>query len=78
MKKRNKFSIIEDVVKNQQCTKISMLVGTKRRTVLLDYQTANLLLNLFNNAPLENRTKLEALGWDRLCNMAWATQGKNA
>lgn len=71
MKRRSKFTIIEDVVTNQQCTKISMLVGTKRRTILLDYQTASLLLKLFNNAPVENKTKLEALGWDRLCNMAW-------
>jgi hypothetical protein len=69
---KSKLDIINDVINNQQYTKISMLLGTKRKTVILDFQTANLLKKLFDTSPTENIGKLQKLGWDRLCNMAWS------
>lgn len=78
MNKRSKYAIIETVVKEHQYTKISILMGTKRKSIILDVQTANLLYKLFNEAPPENKTKLEALQWHRLCNMAWSlVEGKS-
>lgn len=70
--RRTKLEIVKQVVEEQQCTKIKMLVGTKARTVLLDMTTASKILKLFTNAPLANIEKINALSWDRLCNMAWA------
>jgi peptidyl-tRNA hydrolase len=72
--KRSKLDIIKSVVSDHQYTKISMLLGTTRKKVILDVQTANLLLKLFQNAPQENISKLEALPWDRLCNLAWGVK----
>lgn len=72
MKKLKKLQIIEKVVTEHQAVKISMLLGTTRKKIWLDAQTANLLLKLFKAAPSENKEKLEALPWDRLCNLAWS------
>lgn len=72
--KRSKLEIIKNVVNENQYTKISMLLGTTRKKVILDIQTANLLLKLFQSAPQENISKLEALTWDRLCNLAWGVK----
>ena len=72
MKRLSKLDIIKRVVEEQQCVKISMVIGvSKRRMVWLDIQTANLLLKVFERAPMENKTKLEALPWDRLVSLGW-------
>ena len=67
----SKLQIIEKCVREQQYTKVSMLIGTKRRKIILDVTTANLLLKMFQSAPINNISKLEALTWDRLVNLAW-------
>lgn len=78
-KRRSKLEIIKSVVENQQATKIRMVLGTgKSRTILLDYQTANLLLKVLNEAPPENLAKLQQLPWDRLCNLAWSLAKRSA
>lgn len=69
---RTKLEIIKSVVENHQYEKIKMHVGNKSKTVILDAVTANRLFKMLNDAPPENLTKLQALAWDRLCNMAWA------
>lgn len=70
-KRMSKYAIIEQVVTECQATKISMLLGTKRRRVLLDVYSASRLLKMFDGAPIENREKLEALPWDRLVSISW-------
>jgi hypothetical protein len=72
MKRRTKLEIIKQVVEEKQYTKIRMHVGNKPKTVVLDYVTADKMLKLFNNAPLANIDKINALAWDRLVNMAWS------
>lgn len=72
MRRRTKLEIVRQVVEERQYTKIKMLVGGKARSVILDMTTANKILMLFTNAPLANIEKINALPWDRLCNMAWS------
>ncbi len=70
--RRTKLEIVKQVVEEQQYTKIKMLIGTKAKLVILDMTTASKILKLFTNAPLANIEKINALSWDRLCNMAWS------
>lgn len=76
MNRRTKLDIIKSVVNDHQYTKIKMLLGTKRTTVILDAITANQLLKLFNTIPPENIEKLQALPWHRLLNMVWKREEK--
>jgi len=77
-KKSTKLDIIKRVVEEKQYTKIKMFVGTKSKTVILDFTTANQLLRLFTNAPQENIDKINQLPWDRLCSMAWSPLNRTA
>ena len=70
-KRRSKLEIIREVIEDQQCVKIKMLIGRKSRTVLLDMQTANRILKVFTSNPLGDVEKINLLSWDRLVGMAW-------
>jgi hypothetical protein len=72
MKRRTKLEIVRQVVEEKQYIKIKMLVGTKARSVILDYTTASRILNLFTKSPLANLDKINALSWDRLVSMAYS------
>lgn len=64
-----KQEVIERVLSEQQCTKISIKVGEKRRQLVLDYQTAARLKKVFDSAGCPG--DLSSLSWDRLVSLAW-------
>ncbi len=72
-KRLSKLEIIKRCVNDHQAEKISIHLGAgKVKKIWLDVQTANGLLQLFNNAAQYNISKLELLPWDRLCNLLWS------